>query len=79
MTNYEKLIDAMTNKMPEETSIQDRHVHYSSTRLAHAKLASYMLNAREGSSVHRTYVLKALEWLVLLKKNNINLHNTIKE
>jgi len=79
MTNYEKLIDAMTNKMPEETSIQDRHVHYASTTLAHTKLASYILNAREGSSAHQCYVLKALEWLMLLKKNNINLHNTIKE
>ena len=79
MTNYEKLIDAMTNKMPEETSIQDRHVHYSSTTLAHTKLASYMLNAREGSPVHQSYVIKALEWLMLLKKNNIKLHNTIKE
>jgi hypothetical protein len=79
MTNYEKLIDAMTNKMPEETSIQDRHVHYCSTTLAHTKLASYMLNAREGSLVHQSYVIKALEWLMLLKKNNIKLHNTIKE
>jgi hypothetical protein len=28
--------------------------------------------------VHRTYMLKAFNWLVLLKKKNIQLHNTIK-
>ena len=78
MTNYEKLIDAITNKMPEETSIKDRHVHYSSTTLAHTKLASYLINTSKDSAAHRIYLLNALNWLMLLKKNNIKLHNIIK-
>lgn len=78
MTNYERILDAMLNKLPEEQSFIDRHIHYTSTQKAHYALANYITGSIEGTTLHKFYVIKSYEWLVLLKSNNIKLHNIIK-
>lgn len=78
MSTYAKIVEYMTEKLPDEAKIVDGPVTYTSTQQAHQTLAKYLMTAKEGTSVHRTYAIKSFEWLKLLKKNNINLHNTIK-
>jgi hypothetical protein len=65
----------MTNKIPDEFTIVDGPITYNSTQQTHKTLASYLTTAKEGTPVHRTYAIKAYEWLKLLKKHNINLQN----
>ena len=79
MSTYEKIIQYMTEKLPDDCTLVDGPTTYTSTTKAHEALARYLMATDKHAPVHRTYVLKALEWLMLLKKNNINLHNTIKE
>jgi hypothetical protein len=75
MSTYEKIIQYMTEKLPDEFTIVDGPTTYNSTQHTHKTLASYLTTAKPGTSVHRTYAIKAFEWLKLLKKNNINLQN----
>lgn len=75
MSTYKKIIQYMTEKLPDECTLVDRHITYNSTQQTHKTLASYLTTAKPGTSVHRTYAIKAFEWLKLLKKNNINLQN----
>jgi len=75
MTPYETLVHYMTNKLPDEFTIVDGPITHNSTQHTHKTLASYLTTAKPGTSVHRTYAIKAFEWLKLLKKNNINLQN----
>lgn len=75
MTPYETLVHYMTNKLPDEFTIVDGPTTYNSTQHTHKTLASYLTTAKPGTSVHRTYAIKAFEWLKLLKKHEINLQN----
>jgi hypothetical protein len=79
MTNYEKIIHYMTEMLPDEATIVDGPTTYTSTQQAHKALARYLTTAKQGTSVHRTYTINAFDWLVLLKKKNIKMHNIIKE
>jgi hypothetical protein len=78
MSTYEKIIQYMTNKLPDDCTLVDGPTTYTSTQQAHQSLARYLTTAKAGTSVHRTYALKAFNWLKLLHKNNINLQNTNK-
>jgi hypothetical protein len=78
MSTYAKIIQYMTEKLPEECTLVDGPTTYTSTQQAHRSLARYMTTAKAGTSVHRTYAVKAFNWLKLLHKNNINLQNTNK-
>jgi hypothetical protein len=78
MSTYEKIIQYMTEKLPEECTLVDGPTTYTSTQQAHRSLARYLTTANPGTSVHRTYAVKAFNWLKLLHKNNINLQNTNK-
>lgn len=75
MSTYAKIIQYMTEKIPDECTLVDGPTTYNSTQQTHKTLASYLITAKPGTSVHRTYAIKAFEWLKLLKKNNINLQN----
>jgi hypothetical protein len=68
----------MTNKLPDDCTLVDGPTTYTSTQQAHQSLARYLTTAKAGTSVHRTYALKAFNWLKLLHNNNINLQNTNK-
>ena len=78
MTKYEKIIHYMTEMLPDEATLVDGPLTYTSTQQAHQSLARYLTIAAHGTSVHRTYTIKALNWLMLLRKNNINLQNRNK-
>ena len=78
MSTYAKIIQYMTEKLPEECTLVDGPLTYTSTQQAHQSLARYLTTAEHGTSVHRTYTIKALNWLMLLRKNNINLQNRNK-
>lgn len=78
MTPYETVVHYMTKKLPDECTIVDGPITYNSTQHTHKTLASYLTTAKEGTPVHRTYAIKAFDWLKLLKKHNINLQNTNK-
>jgi hypothetical protein len=68
----------MTEMLPDEATLVDGPLIYTSTQQAHQSLARYLTTAAHGTSVHRTYTIKALNWLMLLRKNNINLQNRNK-
>ena len=78
MSTYAKIIQYMTDKLPDECTLVDGPTTYTSTQQAHRSLSRNLTAAKPGTSVHRTYAVKAFNWLKLLHKNNINLHNTIK-
>jgi hypothetical protein len=78
MTKYDKIIHYMTEMLPDDCTLVDGPLTYTSTQQAHKTLARYLTTAAHGTSVHRTYTIKALNWLRLLRKNNINLQNTNK-
>jgi hypothetical protein len=78
MSTYAKIIQYMTEKLPYDCTLVDGPTTYTSTQQAHRSLARYLTTAKAGTSVHRTYAVKAFNWLKLLHKNNINLQNTNK-
>jgi len=78
MTKYDKIIHYMTDMLPDDCTLVDGPTTYTSTQQAHQSLAMYLTTAAHGTSVHRTYTIKALNWLMLLRKNNINLQNRNK-
>ena len=81
MTSQEieqKTIEYMLNKLPEDTSILDRHIIYHSTIAAHKSYASQLVNARRSTGAYRTYLIRCYNWLVLLKKRGIALQDIIK-
>ena len=69
----QKIINAMTSKIPSDVSIIDRHTTYHSTLTTHKSYASQLMNASRGSGVYRTYLIRCYDWLVLLKKEGIEL------
>lgn len=78
MSTYAKIIQYMTEKLPEDFTLVDGPITYTSTQQAHRSLASYLITAKPGTSVHRTYALKAFNWLKLLHQNKINLQDINK-
>jgi hypothetical protein len=78
MSTYAKIIQYMTDKLPDDCTLVDGPTTYTSTQQAHRSLARYLTTAKQGTSVHRTYAVKAFNWLKLLHNNNINLQNTNK-
>jgi hypothetical protein len=73
-----KIIEAMETKIPDEATIIDRHIIYKSTRVTHDSYKIQLLNASRGTRVYRTYLIRCYEWLVLLKKEKIDLNSVIK-
>ena len=78
MSTYAKIIQYMTEKLPDECKLVDGPTTYTSTQQAHRRLASYLTAAKHGTSLHRTYALKAFNWLKLLHQNKINLQDINK-
>ncbi|MBU3682399.1 MAG: hypothetical protein FGM16_10750 [Flavobacterium sp.] len=78
MTTEQRIIEYMTNYEPHDATLTDGCVTYHSTARTHRSYAAQLINAPEQSMVHRTYLNRCLNWLRLLKKNNIELYNTIK-
>ena len=78
MSTYAKIIQYMTDKLPDECTLVDGPTTYTSTQQAHRSLARYLTAAKPGTSVHRTYAVKAFNWLKLLHQNKINLQNKNK-
>ena len=78
MSTYAKIIQYMTEKLPDECTLVDGPTTYTSTQQAHRSLASYLTTAKHGTSLHRTYGLKAFNWLKLLHQNKINLQDINK-
>jgi hypothetical protein len=74
----QKTIEYMTTKLPEDTSIVDRHITYHSTIATHKSYASQLVNANRRSGAYRTYIIRCYDWLVLLKKRDVHLHDIIK-
>jgi len=75
MTPYETVVHCMTKKLPDECTLVDGPITYNSTQQSHHALARYLTTSKECTPVHRTYAIKAFDWLKLLKKHNINLQN----
>lgn len=75
MSTYAKIIQYMTEKLPDECTLVDGPITHNSTQQTHKTLASYLITAKPGTPVHRTYAIKAFDWLKLLKKHEINLQN----
>jgi hypothetical protein len=78
MTIEEQLIDRMNNYQPSEATLTDGCVTYHSTTRTHRTYAEHLKHAHNGSFVRKVYLKRCYEWLVLLKKNGIELHHAIK-
>ena len=78
MTTEQKIRLAMNDLAPDEAKITDGCTTYHSTTRTHHSYKEQLNHAREGSSTEYFYLLRCLDWIRLLKKNNIKLHNTIK-
>ena len=78
MTTEQRIIEYMTNYEPHDATLTDGYVTYLSTSRTHRSYANQLINAAEYSMVHRTYLHRCLNWLRLLKKNNIQLQHIIK-
>jgi hypothetical protein len=78
MTTEQKIRLAMNDLEPDEAKITDGCTTYHSTTRTHDSYKEQLNHARLGSSTEYFYLLRCLDWIRLLKKNNIKLHNTIK-
>jgi hypothetical protein len=78
MTTEQKIRLAMNDLVPDEAKITDGCTTYHSTTRTHDSYKEQLNYARSGSSTEYFYLLRCLDWIRLLKKNNIKLHNTIK-
>jgi hypothetical protein len=78
MTTEQKIRLAMNDLEPDEAKITDGCTTYHSTTRTHDSYKEQLNHARSGSSTEYFYLLRCLDWIRLLKKNNIKLHNTIK-
>jgi hypothetical protein len=78
MTVEEQLIERMNNYQPSEAMIKDGCLTYHSTRQTHRSYAEHLKHAPDGSFVRKVYLKRCYEWLMLLKKNGIEMHHTIK-
>jgi len=78
MTTEQKIRLAMNDLAPDEAKITYGCTTYHSTTRTHDSYKEQLNHARSGSSIEYFYLLRCLDWIRLLKKNNIKLHNTIK-
>jgi hypothetical protein len=78
MTTEQKIRLAMNDLAPDEAKITDGCTTYHSTTRTHESYKEQLNHARLGSSIEYFYLLRCLDWIRILKKNNIKLHNTIK-
>ena len=78
MTTEERIIDYMNNYEPSEATIKDGCVTYHSTTRTHRSYAAYLKHAPDGSFVRKAYLKRCYGWLMLLKKNGIEMYHTIK-
>jgi hypothetical protein len=78
MTIEEQLIERMNNYQPSETTLTDGCVTYHSTTRTHRSYAEHLKHAPNGSFVLKVYLKRCYEWLMLLKKNGIEMHHAIK-
>ena len=78
MTTEQKIRLAMNDLAPDEAKITNGCTTYHSTTRTHDSYKEQLNHARSGSSTEYFYLLRCLDWIRLLKKNNIKLHNTIK-
>jgi hypothetical protein len=78
MTIEEQLIERMNNYQPSEATITDGCVTYHSTTRTHRSYAAHLKHAQNGSFVRKAYLKRCYGWLMLLKKNGIEMHHTIK-
>ena len=75
MSTYAKIIQYMTDKLPDECTLVDGPTTYTSTQQAHHSFARYLMASERTSQVYRTYLLRCYNWLKLLHRNKINLQN----
>ena len=78
MTIEEQLIERMNNYHPSEAMITDGCVKYHSTTRTHRSYAAQLKHAPNGSFVRKAYLKRCYGWLMLLKKNGIEMHHAIK-
>ena len=78
MTIEERIIDYMTNHEPEQTEFKEGEGYYMDTLKTHRSYAAQLMNAPRTSIAYRMYLNRCLDWLKLLKKHGVNLHNIIK-
>lgn len=79
MTTEERIIDYMTNYEPEQTEFKEGEGYYMDTLKTHRSYAAQLMNAPRTSIAYRMYLNRCLDWLKLLKKHGVNLHNVIKK
>ena len=78
MNIEEQLIERMNNYEPIEATLTDGCVTYHSTTRTHRSYAGHLKHAPNGSFVRKVYLKRCYEWMMLLKKNGIELHHAIK-
>lgn len=78
MTTEERIIDYMTNYEPEQTEFKEGAGYYTDTLKTHRSYAAQLMSAPPTSIAYRMYLTRCLDWLKLLKKHGVNLHNVIK-
>jgi len=78
MTIEEQLIERMNNYYPSDVALTDGCVTYHSTARTHRSYAGQLKHAPDGSFVRKLYLKRCYEWLMLLKKNGIEMHHAIK-
>jgi hypothetical protein len=68
----------MTNYEPEQSEFKEGEGYYTDTVKTHRSYAAQLMNAPPTSIAYRMYLNRCLDWLKLLKKHGVNLHNVIK-
>ena len=79
MTTEQKIRKAMNDLAPDEAKIIDGCTTYHSTTRTHESYKQQLNYVVPGSSAEHTYLTRCLDWIRLLKKNNIKLQYTIKD
>jgi hypothetical protein len=79
MTTEQKIRKAMNEMAPDEAKIIDACTTYHSTTRTHESYKEQLNYVVPGSSAEHTYLTRCLDWIRLLKKNNIKLQFTIKD
>ena len=74
----DKIRKAMNELTPDDGPLLDGPIRYHSTKFTHDSYKQQLNHARADSSAEYWYLLRCYDWIKLLKKNNIKLHNAIK-
>lgn len=78
MSSEEKVIHFMNTYLPSDTPLKDGCVTYRSVLFTHNSYRKQLNNSQPLTPVRYWYLRRCYDWLLLLKKNNIPLHNIIK-